>query len=569
MKLRAKLVFFFLLCCPLGAYAELPARVDADFKVINGVIVMPLGDEYVVDLDASDGLGVGDILTLVTPGKKIIHPDTHEVMGSVNIPTGYLQVTRILSGYSYAKLLSSVSEPKAGAQVSRFEQVPARFNDNAGDQGVLARQLQMDLPQFQWLSPDAAEQALLVFTLEADTLVVKTAVGNLLHKYAVTSDQQLEPPPAAAQPAFVSSSEPKPKPLQRLANSVMSALNLDSNDPFNASNVGILSAGNAAQRGVWMGPNIGGNPVGIAVADLDGDGLQETAIAQDHKLLIAQISQGQYSEKAEVPIKLQILSLDVIDLDNNGRPELYLTALDGFQLSSLVVQFRDGEYQITNANINWFLRVVELPGEGAVLIGQQMDSGEETFFGTPFRVQPEGDKLVRGAAIDLPRKINIYSFVPFTDQENRAYYAYLTKDDYLKVVAADGTEMWESTEYFGGTESCFESSESAQLQFIGPTCIGSRLIKTPNNEILAAQNVGVRIFDRYRKFTESRLVSLSWNGFQMVENWRTAGLKGYLGDYALADADNDGKQQLVMAVKFKHKGLVDPARSAVVTYNLD
>ncbi len=113
--------------------------------------------------------------------------------------------------------------------------------------------------------------------------------------------------------------------------------------------------------------------------------------------------------------------------------------------------------------------------------------------------------------------------------------------------------MWESTEYFGGTESCFESSESAQLQLRRATCIGSRLIKTPNNEILAAQNVGVRIFDRYRKFTESRLVSLSWNGFQMVENWRTAGLKGYLGDYALADADNDGKQQLVMAVKFKHK----------------
>ncbi len=53
----------------------------------------------------------------------------------------------------------------------------------------------------------------------------------------------------------------------------------------------------------------------------------------------------------------------MIDLDNNGRPELYLTALDGFQLSSLVVQFRDGEYQITNANINWFLRVVELPGQ--------------------------------------------------------------------------------------------------------------------------------------------------------------------------------------------------------------
>ena len=73
---------------------------------------------------------------------------------------------------------------------------------------------------------------------------------------------------------------------------------------------------------------------------------------------------------------------------------------------------------------------------------------------------------------------------------------------------------------------------------------------------------------RYRKFKQSRLVSMLWNGFAMTESWRTANQQGYLGDYALADADNDGTSELAMAVKFKHKGFIDKPRSSIVIFDM-
>ena len=51
--------------------------------------------------------------------------------------------------------------------------------------------------------------------------------------------------------------------------------------------------------------------------------------------------------------------------------------------------------------------------------------------------------------------------------------------------------------------------------------------------------------------------------------WRAASQPGYLGDFGYADADNDGQPELVMVVKFQHKGLTNKARSSIVIYELE
>ena len=133
MKLTVKLLVLVFLCLPMRAYAEIPADVTADFSVVSGTVVMPINDEYIVDLDDRNNLNIGDILTVVAPGKKILHPETGKVLGSIDNVLGFLQVTRIYSGYSYAKVLSENLAPENGAPVKRFEQVPALFVDNSED----------------------------------------------------------------------------------------------------------------------------------------------------------------------------------------------------------------------------------------------------------------------------------------------------------------------------------------------------------------------------------------------------------------------------------------------------
>ena len=47
---------------------------------------MPINDEYIVGLDDRDNLYVGDILTLVKPGKNIFHPVTKESLARSTRP---------------------------------------------------------------------------------------------------------------------------------------------------------------------------------------------------------------------------------------------------------------------------------------------------------------------------------------------------------------------------------------------------------------------------------------------------------------------------------------------------
>jgi hypothetical protein len=324
--------------------------------------------------------------------------------------------------------------------------------------------------------------------------------------------------------------------------------------------------------GIWIGPNLAGHPTGLAVADLDGDGLQEIAVVLDKKILIARVVEGQFKQLAEVAVPgiLQMLSIDALDLDNDGRSELYLSALAGDRPSSFVIQFDGSNYAIGQAGMRWFLRTVTLPGgEDRTLVGQRVGDIDEVFAGDLFRVQRKAGELVEGDPVALPEQLNLFNFIAFTDAKKQLNYLYMTSTDYLNVISADGTKLWASDAYFGGSEDCFTLKPKLRDEQEIPTCMRHRLVMLPGNEILAVQNDGQRIVQRYRSFSKSRLVSLTWNGFALTENWQTATQPGYLGDFAVADADNDGKTELVMAVQFKSGGLLSgEARSAVVIYEM-
>ena len=573
MKYLLKLILLSLVCWPLTALAALPDDIASDFALVEGVVVMPINDEYIIDLDARDNLAIGDILTLVTPGKKILHPVTKEVIGSVDNVVGFLQVTRIYSGYSYARVLTEGLQPDNGAPIKRFEQVPALIVDTSGSYSGLVRELKVNLPQFQWLAEGEADRALLTFSLQGESLDVKDQLDNSLHKYIVTRDQQLvSAANSAPRPAVAGQAKPQPKLLQQVSNTVMGVFGQTNEDRFAEMDEAIIRQRQADRQGIWMGPSLGGSPSGLAVADLDGDGNQETAVVLDHKIVIARIVAGEFIELAEVsiPIRLQVLGIDALDLDGNGRAELYLSALEDYQPSSLVVELVGDSYQIVIKYVRWLLRAVAFPGQDKPsLLGQRMAKAEQPFFGDVFHISRDGDQLLEGDAVPLPRKLNVFNFLPFAGDNNQLNYAYLTNGDYLKVVSAAGVEMWESPDYYGGSETCYMARPSLTDEMLPPLCMAQRMVLMPGGEILVPQNDGQRVVQTLRQFKKSRLVALGWNGFVLQENWRTASQAGYLGDFIVADADNDGSPELVMAVKFKHKGLIDDARSAIVTYELN
>ncbi len=572
MNLVVKLSLLLVLLFPLSSVAELPKQMEDDFAAVSGYIIMPIGDEFLVDLDASSNLHEGDILTLIVPGEKVIHPITKEILGTLDIPKGFLQVTRIKSGYSYAKLLATEEKPEKGDQVRRFEQVPTRYLDRQGDGQPLGEQLRAGLPQLKWLQNNSSQEPLLIFTLEKQNLSVTTAANNVLRSYVVRDGQPVATS-APLQQLATELPEKQKKPLQKAVNSLLDAIvpGGSQRDPTAGTELGIIRQDQQSRAGIWMSPSLRGEPTGIAVTDLDNDGQNEIVVAMLSSIHIAKNLQGEYKPVADLdlPTGLTLLSLDSLDLDNNGLPELYITASREGELQSLVIEYTGGSLQTTIREIGWYLRVAEMADKGLVLLGQRKGQGEKHFEGKPFQVQRQADQLVAGEEISLPDYVNIFSFVSFKDADNQMLYAYLTETDYLKVARPSGEVLWESGDYFGGTEifltpKGYGGNELDQLIYIRP-----RLMLNSAGEILVTQNDGLRTLQRFRRFKESRLIALTWNGHSLVENWRTSDQNGYLNDFTLADADNDGADEIVMAIKFKHKGMIQKARSAIVSYELN
>ena len=107
---RTGIIWTLVLLTSLPALAALEDEVAGDFEPLDGYVVMKEGGEFIIDLDASHGLQPGDIFAVAGPGKEIIHPVTKKVLGKLENIKGVLKVTRIKSGYSFARALDGAEE---------------------------------------------------------------------------------------------------------------------------------------------------------------------------------------------------------------------------------------------------------------------------------------------------------------------------------------------------------------------------------------------------------------------------------------------------------------------------
>ena len=119
---------------------------------------------------------------------------------------------------------------------------------------------------------------------------------------------------------------------------------------------------------------------------------------------------------------LTLLGVDVMDLNNNGKPELFITRRqkDG-RLQSFALEWTNGGLTKIADNQNWYLRVVNIPGKGKILLGQKrgvimqgnfskLDEPDELFLPGIHELKWQGDNLVSARRLDLPGAMKVYGF---------------------------------------------------------------------------------------------------------------------------------------------------------------
>ena len=198
-------------------------EISNDFRPIAGVVVMASDGEYIIDVDESKGVIIGDLFSVLTAGKKIIHPKSGKVLGTLEEVKAILKVIRIKPGYSYAQPLAKIADIKRGDTIKRYDNLPALFWDYTGRGKPFFAQLQKTLPDLKWQDYGSAQRNrparpqpipdsrnTIVFILSDRGVEVRDPEFFLLHSYDLP--ESLQPISAAPSPAEQMQSLPKAPP---------------------------------------------------------------------------------------------------------------------------------------------------------------------------------------------------------------------------------------------------------------------------------------------------------------------------------------------------------------------
>lgn len=356
--------------------------------------------------------------------------------------------------------------------------------------------------------------------------------------------------------------------------------------PYQTPNPAFVAAASAGAtpggRTFWKSRNFKTLVNGIEIADVDNDGRQEMVMATEKLVAIYRMENGRLIKVAETEETRtsSYIGVDVADINGNGTPEIYVSSLGPNRTSvdSFVLEFDGNEYKMIHGKDNWLYRASNTVDRGTVLMGQRMRAGEESVFNNPIQeMQWQGDRLVPTSQLMRGRKANVigvaYGDVTQTGQSMLIGYS---NENRLRLFNPTGEYIWEDSERTGGNTAFFSPPRSdpgvESKQFLP---LRVRLVDIDRNgesEVLVASHDSLAgsLSQNIRIYRKAHLISKTWNGLTLVEQWKTQELPGRVSDFAVGDYDNDGADELLVAVVAKEGAVIfSEAVSNLVAFDLN
>ena len=354
---------------------------------------------------------------------------------------------------------------------------------------------------------------------------------------------------------------------------------------------------NAAQpinsKSFWKSQQFSNEFKGMDIGDVNGDGLNETVMIDSHIVFIYQKKGSEFKLIQQITGKSyeNYISVDVADINGNGIKEIIVSNYNGGIVDSFIIEFRDGKFVTIASNLRWFMRVIDNASGIPLLLGQRR--GVEKPFDTPIHeIRWQGGEYREGQKMLIPEGFSVYGLtLDKLGSGGKEKVIVLNQDDYLNIyeqtdkplsrvaIFGGGKELlWKSEEVFGGSNTYIDPINEGRKETAendnGITYINLRIVTYDTNkdgkrEIIVVKNISsaARTFQRIKLFTSAEVYNLEWDGLGMVENWRTKKISGYVADYQFKDIDNDGENEVVLALVLA-TGITTKGRSVVVSYSL-
>jgi TolB-like protein len=344
------------------------------------------------------------------------------------------------------------------------------------------------------------------------------------------------------------------------------------------------------KKGFWMSQQFGTTFKGMDMGDVNGDGLNEVVVIDSSNVMIYQKKGATLTLVQQLPGKTykNYLSVDVADINNNGVKEIIVTSITRNVLESFVLEWREGKFAEIASNLPWFLRVIRDSTDSNILLGQRM--GLDAPFNSPIQeIIWDGKQYQADRKMKIPEGLAVFGLALDTIETRGAEKVIaFNEDDYLVIynktdkplakihVLGGSKEMtWKSEDQFGGSNNAFSLSVSTSFTeypgryFVNPRITTFDTNKDGKKELIVVKNISAtgRAFKNTTLFNASEIYNLEWDGLGLSENWRTGKINGYVADYQFKDIDNDGQNEVVLALVLS-VGVTFQEKSVIVAYKL-
>ncbi len=298
----------------------------------------------------------------------------------------------------------------------------------------------------------------------------------------------------------------------------------------------------------------------FAVGDVDGDASDEIVVLIGNTLEMYKIAGKKFNKvaTANLPPALECHAINMADLDGSGRIKIYISATDGLNVSSLIVEWDKGKsFRLLTENIPWYIRPVLVPGKGWRLAGQKRGSAKtELVKAGVYQLDPvAGNVPSEGERLPLPVGVNLFDFVfADLDGDGAPETVAVDKKERIQVFNRANELLWVSKKTFGGSQVYIGPSRAGavnqqdrrnftldedtqrELIFVPGRLVVADVDNDGRQEIVVNENTlsAMSISDKMRIYNDGVIVGLAWDGDALNEAWRTGTFKGYIAGFGFS-----------------------------------